>query len=102
MTKIQQIVTKVGAALAQSAQLTLDMRAKPPSSEEQLDEMTRKMLSTQMDAVALLSHTNYEMSLRRHDLIQPSLNKDYTALNSQQIPDKPTLRSGLTDLTNCH
>lgn len=86
MTKIQQIVTKVGAALAQSAQLTLDMRAKPPSSEEQFDEMTHKMLSTQMDAVALLGHANYEMSLRRRDLIQPSLNKDYTALNSQQIP----------------
>ena len=48
--------------------------------------MTHKILSTQMDAVALLGHANYEMSLRRRDLIQPSLNKDYTALNSQQIP----------------
>ena len=86
MSKIQQMLAKVGAALSKSTQLILDMRNEPPTSEEQFDDMTDSMLSTQMDAIAILGHASYEMSLRRRDLIQPSLNKDYTSLSSQQIP----------------
>jgi hypothetical protein len=37
-----------------------------------------------VDALALLGHTNYDLSLRRRETMKPSLNKEYASLCSSQ------------------
>jgi len=38
------------------------------------------------DSIALMGHATYELSLRRRDLMRPSINKELRALCNQQIP----------------
>ena len=45
-----------------------------------------QMFGSQMDALALSGHMQYELSMKRRDAIRPSLNKDYTGLCSQNVP----------------
>ncbi|CAB3997611.1 Enzymatic poly, partial [Paramuricea clavata] len=46
-----------------------------------------EVLTLQVDALALLGHTNYDLSLRRRETMKPSLNKEpQPALVEQQIP----------------
>ena len=54
----------------------LTARNKKQSKEINLDEL----IGSHMDALALLGHAHYELSMKRHDAIRPSLNKDYTGL----------------------
>lgn len=45
-----------------------------------------QLIGSQMDALALSGHTQYELSMKWRDAIIPSLNKDYTGLCSQNVP----------------
>ena len=47
-----------------------------------VDEMVR----FHTDALALLGHTQNELSMKRREAIQPSLKKEYTGLYSQNVP----------------
>ena len=47
---------------------------------------TGALLTAKIDAIALLGHTNYELSLRRREAIKPNLNKEYGLLFSSQTP----------------
>ena len=45
-----------------------------------------KMVSSHTDALALLCHSQYELSLKRREAIKPSLKKEYAALCSTNVP----------------
>ena len=45
-----------------------------------------KIISSLTDSLALLGHLTYELSLRRQDIMRPSINKELRALCNQQIP----------------
>ena len=44
------------------------------------------MVGFHTDALALLGHRQYELSLKRREAIRPSLKKEYAALCSQNVP----------------
>ena len=45
-----------------------------------------KMVSFHTDALALLGHSQHELSLKRREAIKPSLKKEYAALCSTNVP----------------
>lgn len=45
-----------------------------------------EMVGFHTDALALLGHTKYELLLKRHEAIRPTLNKEYIALCSPNVP----------------
>lgn len=49
-------------------------------------EGKQKIISSLTDSLALLGHATYDLSLRRRDIMRPSINKELRALCSQQIP----------------
>ena len=78
----QNIVSKVGSVLAKCTDTLLTARNNKQSREMNLDEL----IGSNTDALALLGHAQYELSMKRRDAIRPSLNKDYTGLCSQNVP----------------
>lgn len=83
LSAIQNMIVKVGAIIAQSTQKLMDFRGQGTQSGK-LD--TGALVTAQIDAIALLGHTNYELSLRRREAIKPNLNKEYGSLCSSQTP----------------
>ena len=43
-------------------------------------------LTSQINVIALLGHTNYELSFRRREAVKYHLNKEYGSLCSSQTP----------------
>ena len=83
MSAIQNMIVKVGTIIAQSTQKLMEFRGQGAQGGK-LD--TDALLAAQIDAIALLGHTNYELSLRRREAIKPNLNKEYGSLCSSQTP----------------
>ena len=83
LSAIQNMIVKVGAIIAQSTQKLMKFRGQVDQGGK-LD--TGMLLTAQIDAIALLGHTNYELSLRRREAIKPNLNKEYGSLCSSQTP----------------
>ena len=81
LSAVQNLLVKVGTITAQSTQKLMDSRSRG-AHDKQLD--TGELLTAQTDAIALLGHTNYELSPRRREAIKPNLNKEYGALCSSQ------------------
>ena len=77
LSAIQNLLVKVEAVIAQSAQNLVDFRTKGANGGK-FD--TAAALTSQIDVIALLGHTNYELSLRRREAIKPNLNKEYGSL----------------------
>ena len=52
-----------------------------------------ELIGSHTDSLALLGHAQYELSMKRHDVIRPNLNTaaDYTGLCSQNVPVTPHL-----------
>ena len=70
LAAIQNMIVKVGAIIAQSTQKLMEFRSQGAQGGK-LD--TGALLTAQIDAIALLGHTNYELSLRRREAIKPNL-----------------------------
>ena len=81
LSACQNMLVKVGAVIAQSAQNLMDFRTKGAANSILLPR-----LQVQVDVMALLGHANYELSLRRREAIEPNLNKEYGSLCSSQTP----------------
>lgn len=64
-TNTQNIVSKVGSILAKCTDTLLTARNKKLSKEINLDEL----IGSHMDALALLGHTQYELSMKQCDAI---------------------------------
>ena len=63
------MIVKVGAIIAQSTQKLIEFKGQGTQGGK-LD--TGALLTAQIDAIALLGHTNYELSLRRREAIKPN------------------------------
>jgi len=76
---------RVGTIIAQSTQKLMDSRSRG-AHEKQLE--TGELLTAQIDTIALLGHTTYELSLRKREAIKPNLNlnKEYGAGRSGTDP----------------
>ena len=83
LSAIQNMIVKVGAIIVQTTQKLMDFRGQGAQGGK-LD--TGALLTAQIDAMALLGHTNYELSLRRREAIKPNLNKGHGSLCSSQTP----------------
>lgn len=83
LSAIKNMIVKVGAIFAQSTQKLMEFRGQGTKGGR-LD--TGTLLTAQIDVIALLGHTNYELSLRRREAIKPNLNKKYGSLCSSQTP----------------
>ena len=81
LSAIQNMIVKVGTIIAQSTQKLMEFRGQGAQGGK-LD--MGALLTAQIDAIALLGHTNYELSLHRWEAIQPNLNKEYGLLSSSQ------------------
>ncbi|XP_031550807.1 uncharacterized protein LOC116288192 [Actinia tenebrosa] len=77
----QNTVAKVGSILAKCTDILLKAR-NDNKKELDIDEM----IGLHTDAIAILGHTQYELSMARRDAIKPSLKKEYAGLCSQNIP----------------
>ena len=86
LVAIQKTLVAVGTAVTKAAQLLMDARQHDGIRRREGDKnnLTNEVLTLQVDALALLGHTNYELSLRRREMMKPSLNKDYASLCSSQ------------------
>ena len=71
----QNIVSKVGTIVAKCTDHLFTAREKDAKKID-LDEM----VSFHTDALALLGHSQYELSLKRSEAIRPSLKREYAAL----------------------
>ena len=76
--KSQQTVVKATIALAEATEKISKVKGK-------MDEKP-KIISSLTDSLALLGHATYELSLRRWDIMRPSINKELCALCNQQNP----------------
>ena len=78
LANVQQTVVKATIALAEATEKISKVKGK-------MDEKP-KIISSLTDSLALLGHATYELSLRRRDIMRPSINKELRALCNQQIP----------------
>ena len=74
----QKLLSKVGTILGITTDRLLQMRTTTLPEVDQLITMNT-------DALALLGHTMYELSMRRRDAIKPHLHKDYSSLCAPHV-----------------
>ena len=77
---IQSIVSKVGTIIAKCTDNLLTAHEKDAKKID-LDEM----VGFHMDALVLLGHSRYELSLKRCEAIRPRLKREYAALCSPNV-----------------
>ena len=77
---MQKALASAGSALAKSTQALLDRRQINPNTEENSQWDT--ILTSQIDAIALSGHANFQLSLRRQEMLKPFLKKEYASLCS--------------------
>ena len=76
MSAIQNMIVKVGAIIAQSTQKLMNFRGQGGKLDTRWEARHGCILIAQINAIALLGHTNYELLLRRREAIKPNLNKE--------------------------
>ena len=78
---IQNLVSKVGTIIAKCTDNLLTGREKDAKKID-LDEM----VGFYTDALALLGHSQYELSLKRREAMRPSLKREHASLCSPNVP----------------
>lgn len=74
MVNVQKTIIKATAAITEVANELFEKKY----SSDAIKKLT--------DGIALLGHATYDLSLRRRDILRPSINKDLQALCNQQTP----------------
>ncbi len=72
------------AALAKSTQALLDNKPIFSKDEDNGVAQWKELVTSQIDALALLGNANCQLSQRRREMLKPFLNKEYAALCSSQ------------------
>ena len=78
LANVQQTIVKATVALTEATDQITKVKGNI--------EGKQKIISSLTDSLALLGHATYDLSLRRRDIMRPSINKELRALCSQQIP----------------
>ena len=86
LASVQKVLVKIGAILAQCADKLMTACLEHTNGGKMSHEDMNGLLGLQIDALALLGHANYDISLRRREGIKPTLNREYGTLCSSQIP----------------
>lgn len=86
LASVQKVLVKIGAILAQCADKLMTARLEHTNGGKMSNEDMNGLLGLQIDALALLGHANYDLSLRRREVIKPTLNREYGTLCSSQNP----------------
>ena len=81
---VQKALASAGSALAKSTQALLVHRHLSPRTEDQVNSQWDTILKSQIDALALLGHANFQLSLRRREMLKPFLKQEYASLCSSQ------------------
>ena len=63
---------------------TTDMLLKARADKNRVDVET--IIRMNMDAIAIMGYTTYNLAQRRPDVIRPTLNKDYATLCASHVP----------------
>ena len=86
LASVPKVLVKIGAILAQCADKLMTARLEHTNGGKMSHEDMNGLLGfLQIDALALLGHANYDLSLRRREEIKPTLNREYGTLCSSQI-----------------
>ena len=78
LANVQQTIVKATVALTEATDQITKVKGN--------FEGKQKVITSLTDSLALLGHATYELSLRRRDIMRPSINKELRALCSSQIP----------------
>ena len=78
MSHIQESTVKAAIAVTKCTEQWIKNNARDEGFDLQMHGVT--------DALALLGNASYEMSLMRHTMLKPALNKKYVELCSPQVP----------------
>ena len=71
LASVQNVLVKIGAILAQCADKLMTARLGHTNGGKMSHEDMNGLLGLQIDALALLGHANYDLSLRRREGIKP-------------------------------
>ena len=82
---MQKALASAGSTLAKSTQALLEWRQFNPNTADEGNSQWDTVLTTQIDAIALLGHANFQLSLRRREMLKPFLKKEYASLCSSQM-----------------
>ena len=80
LSYLQSNLTAVGNILSK----TTDMLLKARADKNRVDVET--MIRMNMDAIAIMGHTTYNLGQRRRNVMRPTLNKDYATLCASHVP----------------
>ena len=80
LSYLQSNLTAVGNIMSK----TTDMLLKARADKCRVDVET--IIRMNMDAIAIMGHTTYNLAQRRRDVIRPTLNKDYATLCASHAP----------------
>ena len=87
LANMQKVLVKVGSAVAKSTDTLLAIRADPEkTSALAVTEKLGKLVTYNVDALALLGQVNIELSYHRRDAIKSNLNDEYSSLCGSQVP----------------
>ena len=70
---MQKALASAGSVLAKSTQDLLDRRQFKPHIADKGNSQWDTVLTTQFDAIALLGHENFQLSLRPREMLKPFL-----------------------------
>ena len=80
LSYLQSNLTAVGNVMSKTTDMLLQARA----DKNRVDVET--IIRMNMDAIAIMGHTTYNLAQRRSDVIRPTLNKDYATLCASHVP----------------
>ncbi|CAB4015392.1 Hypothetical predicted protein [Paramuricea clavata] len=99
IANVQQTIVKATVALTEATERITKVKGNIEGKQQIITSLT--------DSLALLGHATYDLSLRRRDIMRPSINRELRALCSPQIPVTEFLfgddvQNSLKTITECN